>query len=149
MPKKIDLVIKESIPELKVLIHAQTKIDKRNKLQALYLVKTKQCSYLSHVAKLLLVHRTTIGEWFSIYQKHGLQELLENSRKQKSGRKSFIDDCIVEEIQKLLKRNYFQSYKEVRVWLQNNYQLYVEDYIVYNLVHYRLRHDLARPTQKF
>lgn len=149
MPKKIDFVIKESISELKILIHTQTTIGKRNKLQALYLVKTEQCSYLSDVAKLLLVHRTTISKWFSIYQKYGLRELLENSRKQKSGRKSFIDDCIVEELQKLLKRNYFQSYREVQSWLQNNYQLCVEDYIVYNLVHYRLRHDLAKPTQKF
>lgn len=144
MPKKIDFIITESIPQLKVLINAQTKIGRRNKLQALYLVKTNRCSYISEVSKLLVVHRKTIHEWFSIYQKHGLQELLENSRKKKSGRKGFIDDYIVDELQKLLERDHFQSYQEIQSWLRNNYQLYVKYHVVYNLVYYRLRHPLVK-----
>ena len=149
MPKKIDLIIKETVPELKVLIRAQTKISKRNKLQALYLVRVKQCSYISEIAKLLHVNRKTVHEWFSIYQKHGLQELLENSRKKKSGRKSLIDDYIIEELRKLLEREYFQSYREIQFWLSNYHQVYVEDHVVYNLVYYRLRHPLARQIPKF
>ncbi len=51
--------------------------DKRQRLQALYLLASGQARYRTTVASLLGVSRGTIGRWLTIYAQGGLPALLD------------------------------------------------------------------------
>jgi transcriptional regulator with XRE-family HTH domain len=68
--------ITESIEELRQMLRREGDSRKKQRLQALYLLQTRQASSRKEVARLLGVNRDTIGRWLSDYASGGVSVLL-------------------------------------------------------------------------
>ena len=75
MKKKLP-PIHPSREELHRLLKAERSVRKRQRLQALYLLVSRQVKTRSAVAELLGVHRHSVGTWLGLYEQGGLESLL-------------------------------------------------------------------------
>lgn len=69
--------ITESKEKLKKLLIEQKIGKKRERVQILYLLKTRQAETVGHLSSLTGRHRVTISRWLSQYRQGGLDNLLE------------------------------------------------------------------------
>ncbi|PSB61275.1 transposase, partial [filamentous cyanobacterium CCP1] len=69
--------IHESAEELKDLMHQQRQADDRERIQALYLLKSGQCQQVQQVAKVIGRHRSTVHRWLDFYRTGGVNRLLD------------------------------------------------------------------------
>jgi putative transposase len=76
----------ESAGELQQRLRAEKDAQKRQRLQALYLLATGQATSRLAVADLLAVHRHTGRAWLTAYEQGGLRALL--TIKQAPGKRS-------------------------------------------------------------
>ena len=75
------VVIQESAEELKEKMNQQFKGKGKERLQALYLLKTGQCQQLDEVAAIVGRSRRTVNRWLNDYQEGGLAQLIEPRKK--------------------------------------------------------------------
>lgn len=139
--------ITESIEELRQMLRREGDSRKKQRLQALYLLQTRQGSSRKEVARLLGVNRDTIGRWLSDYASGGISVLLDLYRA--VGKKPTIYGQILEGLQhKLYCPDGFGSYDEIRVWLEETYKVSLKYKTIYKVVRYRLGAKLkvARPS---
>jgi transposase len=139
--------IKESVEELKHMLKHEHNGRKKQRLQALFLLQSRQASRRTEVASVLGVNRDTVGRWLSDYAQGGLKALLEVYTP--VGRKPTICGEILESLgEKLACPEGFGSYDEIRVWLEHNYKVNLKYKTIYNVVRYRLGAKLkvARPS---
>ena len=71
--------IHQSQEELHQLLKAEREVQKWQRLQALYLLVSRQARTRLAVAKLLGVHRHSVGAWLELYEQGGLEGLLTQS----------------------------------------------------------------------
>lgn len=143
---RVKLNIIESAQTLKTLLGQQKTATGKERVQALYLLKTKQVETVQHLAVVLGRNRVTVQRWLSRYRQGGLNQLLEVGKS--TGRTALIPAQVVERIkQELLEPEGFSSYEEVRLWLAAELGIQVKYDVVHNLVHDKLKADLkvARP----
>jgi len=69
--------IKETAEEIREMLKNEPQVKRQNRLQALYLIATKQAKSRSQVAQMLGFNRNTISDWFSLYEAEGLEKRLE------------------------------------------------------------------------
>lgn len=139
---KIEIAETEEI--LKVLLLKAKKVEEKEKLQALYWLKTKTVDSVSAIAVLLGRHRTTVQRWLASYRQGGLEELL--TEKKSPGRPRKITAEIVEKLKEELKDpEGFESYKEVQKWLASCCETEVAYRTVHQWVRYRLKGKLKVP----
>jgi transposase len=67
--------IKETAEELREMLKKEHQVKRQNRLQALYLIATKQAKSRSQVAEMLGKNRNTISDWMSLYEAEGLEKL--------------------------------------------------------------------------
>ena len=138
------VVIKESAEEIKEQMNRQLQAKGKERLQALYLLKTGQCQQIIKVAALLGRSRSTVHRWLDDYQQGGLPKLIGPGKK--PGRKRKIPDWAVKQLEKRLQEpRGFQSYLEIQQWLHSECGLDVKYHVVYELVRYRLGAKRKRP----
>lgn len=77
---KIDIT--ESIEELKTLLAAQKTAFAKERVQALYLLKTKQVETVQHLSGILGRNRVTVQRWLRSYRIGGLTQLLSQHKSQ-------------------------------------------------------------------
>jgi transposase len=94
------LEIIQSEEELKQLLRQQKTISSKERVQLLYLLKSKQAETVQEAAQLLGWHRVTVQEWMRRYREGGLEEMLES--KARSGRPSAIPEWAEVALQKRL-----------------------------------------------
>ena len=141
MGRKLEIKLKESEAELKQLLHHQQKGRQKERVEALYLLKTAQAETAQQVARLIGRNYSTVKSWFRSYRQHGIDGLLEI--KQGGGRTLSINAAVLEALKVQLKQSEgFASYKAVQVWLQEHYGINLCYSTVHGLVHDRLK---ARP----
>jgi transposase len=146
MSGKVKLDISESAETLKTLLKQQKTATGKERVQALYLLKTKQVETVQHLAVVLGRNRVTLQRWLSRYRSGGLNQLLEVGKS--TGRTPLIPVEVVERLkQELREPEGFSSYEEVRLWLAAELGIQVKYDVVHNLVHDKLKADLkvARP----
>ncbi len=68
--------IHESREALLALMKQQKKLPMRERVQALYLLKSEAADSITHVARILGRNRITVQRWRSEYQQSGLKGLL-------------------------------------------------------------------------
>jgi len=68
--------IKEDIAQLQQMLKTEKDARLKERIFALYLIKTKQAKNRTIVAKMLAKYRTTIGDWLKEYEKNGMSGLL-------------------------------------------------------------------------
>ncbi len=139
MPK-----IKETKEEIREMLKSEHHVKRQNRLQALYLIVTKQAKSRSGVSIMLGLNRNTISEWFSLYEAGGLEKLLDIYRP--SGAKPKITDAVKADISEILKTEKgFRTYKEIHQLVVKKHQINVSYRAVHNLVRYKLAAKLKSP----
>lgn len=128
----------ESIKTLKTLLNEQKTSDNFQKIQVLYLLKSKQVKTITEVAQIVGKHRVTIQSWLRCYQEEGFEGYLKS--KSGGGRKSIIPHYIILQLQeKLEKTADFNSYREIQDWLAKEFHLKISYDVVYYLVRKKLK----------
>ena len=77
MCRVLKLEIKETQAELQELLRQQKTGLGKERIQALYLLKTRQVETVQHLAVMLGRGRITLHRWLKLYRKGGLSSLLE------------------------------------------------------------------------
>lgn len=140
----LKLEIAESARTLKQLMHQNCHPQQQAKLQALWWLQSGQANSVNQLAQLSGRHRTTISDWLSRYRKGGLNALLEV--RTSPGRPVSIGAEVRQQLQRELEDPQgFESYKEVRQWLQAVHGVDVAYKTVHKTVHYHLKAKLKRP----
>ena len=93
--------ISETEEELKRLLLQSTDSRIKEKLQALYWLKTKKLYTVTQIADLLGRHRVTVERWLDQYRKNGIEGIL--TRKKSPGRPRAVPPEIVVQLQEELK----------------------------------------------
>lgn len=142
MRKKIPLVAEE-LTDLKSLLKKENKSWIKQRLQMLYLLKSKQVNTILELSSILAVNRNTVGRWLALYEKGNLSELME-MRKPK-GRALSIPLDILEQLKdELRKPDKFRSYKDIQDWLKENHELDIPYKTVHKIVKYKLAGKIKR-----
>lgn len=140
----VKIHITETKETLKSLLVQANTPQAKERVQALYWLKTKTVETVAEIAILLGRHRTTVQRWLQQYRQGGLQKLLEE--KKSPGRGQLMPPVIVERLQTELNQpEGFQSYKEIQKWLWTCHNLKVSYRTVHQWVRYRLGAKLKVP----
>jgi transposase len=67
--------IEATVSELKIIMQRPRTISNRQKVQALYLLKSGSSQSITDVAELWRVHRVTVQRWLKQYNAGGLSSL--------------------------------------------------------------------------
>ncbi|MEG4574790.1 helix-turn-helix domain-containing protein [Microcoleus sp. N3A4] len=137
-PERIDLTAEE----LKIILSQHRTLPNKQKIQALYWLKTGASQSLTDVAERLGVHRITVHRWLKQYSAGGLQELLKI--RQATGRPRVIPSAVIAGLsQKLSEESCdFKTYKEIGQWVEDNYQISVKYQTLHKQLHYRMKAKL-------
>jgi transposase len=131
------LEIQESETDLKQLLKQQKSASGKERVQLLYLLKTKQAQTVQAAASLLGRNRVTLQEWMGLYRNGGIEQLLK--RKPQSGRPRAIPGWAQRALEKQLKEpEGFNSYGDICQWLKTDLGITAKYTTVYKHVHDRL-----------
>ena len=137
----------ETTEELKQLMQAQKKPKIKERLHALYLLKSGCATSLQDVAHCLGRTKTTIENWLTLYRKKGVFGVL--AWNYRGGRPCAIQDPVLTALREQLSRPQgFKSYGEIQQWLKDHYEGDIPYKTLHKTVHYKLNAKLkvARPT---
>jgi transposase len=140
------LALPESEEELKHLLAVQKTAFGKERVQAIYLLKTKQVETVQHLAGILGRNRVTVQRWLRSYRSGGLSQLLSQHKSQ--GRPMVISPEAIASLQEELKDpEGFSSYKEVQLWFKAVLGVEANYHVVHHLVRYKLSAKLksSRP----
>ncbi len=141
MGRKLEITVKETEAELKKLLHQQPRGRQKERVEALYRLKTQPVETAQEIARLIGRNYSTVKTWFRSYRQPGIDGLLEI--KPGGGRALSLDTPVLEALNQKLKRpEGFAGYEEIRVWLPEYYGIDRCYSTVHGLVHDRLK---ARP----
>jgi transposase len=141
--------IAETEEELKKLLSQQKTGSRKERLQLLYLLKTKKAQSVTEAASLLGRNRVTLQDWLKKYRDGGLEELL--CKKVSTGRPREIPSGLEKALENELQSpEGFNSYGEICQWLEERLGREVKYKTVHQLVHYRLKASpkIARPKSQ-
>jgi transposase len=137
-------VIREDAATLKQRLHAEQHGRKKSRLQMLYLLASGQAQTRQAVARLLGVHRNTVGHWLALYATGGLETLLDLYVP--PGKPLSLGPDVLAELEQALRQPAgFPSYEAVRQWLRQRYQLDVKYHTLYTIVRSRFNAKLKVP----
>lgn len=77
MVKATEVFVREKPEQLKNLMLQQVSIDKKDRIQALYLLTTGRCQTITDLSQIIGKHETTIWRWLKLYSDQGLFSLLD------------------------------------------------------------------------
>ena len=143
----IKIEITETVDELKELLKLTENQESKERVQALYWLKSEQVKTIEAIANLIGKHRTTVSRWMSSYRIGGIKALL--TKRKSSGRNRKLSSSVEESLKQELKDTEgFSSYKEIQTWLKAIHDLDISYTGVHQIVRYRLRAKLKvpRPT---
>lgn len=142
MGRKLQLTIDETEQELKELLAQQREGRLKERVQALYWLKSQQVEQLRAVAKLLGRDTATLYRWCERYRDGGLQRLLELDYHQ-AGRPGALPAAVSQALRvRLQDPQGFASYGAVQRWLAHEYGLELKYKTVHRIVRYRLKAKL-------
>lgn len=138
------VIIQEAVESLKQLMHQQTQVADKERIQLLYLLKSGQAPSVTQAAVILGRGRATLQRWLAKYETGGIEGLLE--RKPHLGAVCQIPLPAQAALQqRLASPEGFGSYREIQTWLEQDYGHVMSYQGVHNHVRYRLRAKLKRP----
>lgn len=140
----LKLTIPESAEELKQLLHRQTTAASKERLQALYWLKTGKVKTRQDLARLLARGESTVYRWLRRYKQGGLKAMLKV--KAAPGRAPKIPpDALNRLKQRLAQPEGFNSYGEVKQWLAQACQVDAAYKTGHQTVRYKLKAKLKVP----
>lgn len=141
------LEIIERAEDLKQLLRQQKTAVGKERIQLLYLLKTKQAKTVQEAAGFLGRNRVTLQEWMRRYRVGGIARLLET--KKPSGRPRKIPTWAEAALKKRLQEPQgFDGYQAIGDWLETQLGIEAKYKTVHKLVHYRLQSSpkIPRPV---
>lgn len=139
--------IVEPAQTLKALLGQQKTASGKERVQALYLLKTRQVETVQSLAVCLGRDRVTVQRWLRQYRQGGLKELLTVGKSK--GRPKVIPDWAIKRLQQeLCDPEGFDSYKEVQMWLEAVLGIEANYHVVHKLVRYQLKAKLKVPRTR-
>lgn len=142
MTGKLKIEIVESVETLSKLLKQEKNPKKKERIQALYWIKTNLVESIGHLSALSRKQRTTVSRWLSSYRKGGLSKMLDIYKS--SGRKPEIPPEIQQAlVNELNEKEGFSSYQEIKTWLYTVHDLNV----AYKVVHDTVRYQGKRKNQ--
>jgi transposase len=139
--------ITEDAAALKQRLQREHDSQKKLRLQMLYLLATHQACERQEVARLLGVHRNTIGRWLAIYATGGLAALL--ATYVPAGKPVSLAPAVLADLEHALRRSEgFASYEALRQWVRQTHGVEVKYKTLYTIVRTRFHTKLkvARPS---
>jgi transposase len=127
MRKKLPF-IKESTEQLQQKLKAEKDVQKRQRIQALYLIKSGQVKSRLEVAEVLSVHRHTVGAWLNSYEKGGLECLLTIAKA--PGKIASVRGTALVDLKQREPKG-FSSYGEIKSYLEKEHKVK----LAYSAVH--------------
>jgi len=141
---KMNCEILESEEKLLDMIKNEERGRFRDRIRLLWLLKSGKAKTMEQAAELCGICRKTAAEWFRRYEIGGMAELL--CLKTVPGRSRAIPLEILKNLkEKLSGPEGFRSYKEIRIWLINEYNLDIPYKTVHKTVRYYLGAKLKSP----
>src|SRR4028119_810931 len=139
--------IEDTATELKIIMSQQRNVTNRQKIQALYLLKSGLSQSITDVAELVGVHRITVQRWFKQYSEGGLSSLLKLGPS--TGRPGAISSEIIAGISTKINEEFceFRSNKEIARWVKENYQVSVKYQTLHKQIRYRMKAKLKVPRR--
>ena len=138
--------IYEPPEERQRLLHTESDVQLHQRLQALYLLQTRQARTRRQVARLLGVSRNTVGRWFAAYAAGGIARRLMIAKA--PGRAPLLSPAIRHALrERLAQPDGFASSKAIWQWLQHEYGLSIAYKTVHKLVRYHLHAKLKVPRK--
>ena len=108
--------IHESCSTLQSLLREQVTLSSKERIHALYLLKSGAAANVTHAARLLCRSRVTLQRWLKKYEQGGIAALLAPATGQ--GCKSKVPAVVQQALEsKLATAEGFGSYGEVQAWL--------------------------------
>lgn len=134
----VKIKITQSPTTLKTLLSQQKTAAGEERVQALYLLKTKQVETVKDLAAVLGRNRVTVQRWLSQYRHGGLQKLLAVD-KPKGRPRSIPDWAIAALKQELLDPEGFATYGQIQTWFKAVLGIEASYHVIYKLVRYKLK----------
>lgn len=136
--------ITETEEELRNLLRQQKTGSQKERVQALYLLKTQQVETVQKLARILGRGRITLHRWLKLYRELGINGLLE--QKKSSGRPPIINSSAIEQLMiELSAAQGFKSYEEIRTYLKAVEGIEASYKVVHDTVRYRMKAKLKVP----
>jgi transposase len=124
------VLIRESEKQLQEMMRKESKVQKRERIQMLYLLVSKQAKNRKEVARLLGVYRETVGDWLRLYESGGIERLLEI--KPKGGKVSSLPKEVIEAIKdKLSNPEGFTTYHQLQHWVEQEFKINTTYWVIY------------------
>lgn len=134
MRKKIPIV-QERLDELQKMLHKTRDADKKLCVNMLVLLKSQQFKTRIAVANHLGIHRNTIGKWLTIYERGGIEALLEKqSPGCPKGQRTLPKEVYNSLEEKLKESSGFASYIDVRSWVKQEHGIEVSYSTLYKIL---------------
>jgi transposase len=136
--------ISEHADELKQCLQHEHDGHKKPRLQMLYLLASGQAHTRQDVARLLGVHRNTVGRWLALYATGGLDSLL--ATYVPAGKPVSLAPAVLASLEQALRRpEGFASYEALRQWVRRTHGVQVKYKTLYTIVRTRFRAKLKVP----
>jgi transposase len=137
-------VIREDAEILKQHLQREHDGRKKPRLQMLYLLASGQVQTRQGVARLLGVHRNTIGHWLTRYAAGGMDALL--ARYVPPGKPLSLPPDVLAALAQALRRPAgFASYEALRQWVKQTCHLDVNYHTLYTIIRTRFKAKLKVP----
>jgi len=147
MPRPLRIEISESEDTLKRLLRQQSSGRRKERLQALYWLKSGQVNTRMELAALTGRGESTVYRWLKLYKSGGLSSILEIPTS--PGKPPMIGGEDLEKLKaRLAELSGFESYGAIQQWLSDECGLEVPYKTVHQTVHYRLQAKLKVPRPR-
>src|SRR5918998_4033934 len=139
--------IREDETTLKERLQREHDGHRKPRLQMLYLLVTRQAQDRQDVARLLGIHRNTIGRWLARYAAGGMDALL--ATYVPAGKPVSLAPAVLASLEQALRRpEGFASDEALRHWVRQTYGVEVKYKTLYGIVrtHVRAKLKVPRPS---
>ena len=145
MNKKIP-AINESPEQLRQQMREESEGYRKQRLNALYLLKSGQTKTRQQTALALGVHPDTVGRWLNAYELGGIEKLLQRGKAK--GKTPLLNEVFQQMLkQQLQSPQGFGSYKEIQQFIAAFYGVQVAYKTVHKLVRYKWKAKLKVPRK--
>jgi putative transposase len=142
--RKVLPIITEDGASLRRRLQHEPDGRKKPRLQMLYVLATGQAQTRQDAARLLGVHRNTIGHWLARYAAGGLEALL--ALHVPPGKPLSLPPDVLAAIEQALQQPAgFASYEALRRWVQQTYHREVNYHTLYTIIRTKFKAKLKVP----